>query len=68
MGIAGGPRKVSWCRDEFGYDAAVDYKSATFERDLATACPNGVNVYFDNTSGLISDAVLPPACEGARAS
>ena len=66
VGIAGGPQKVSWCRDEFGYDAAIDYKSADFERDLVAACPHGVNVYFDNTSGHISDAVLRQLAKGAR--
>ena len=66
VGIAGGPQKVAWCRDEFGYDAAIDYKSAAFARDLATACPNGVDVYFDNTSGRISDAVLRRLAKGAR--
>ena len=66
VGIAGGPQKVAWCRDEFGYDAAIDYKSAYFERDLAAACPDGVDVYFDNTSGRISDAVLRQLAKGAR--
>jgi NADPH-dependent curcumin reductase CurA len=58
VGIAGGPEKVRLCVEEFGYNAAVDYRSATFEADLAAACPDGVDVYFDNTSGAISDAVL----------
>jgi NADPH-dependent curcumin reductase CurA len=66
VGIAGGPQKVAWCRDEFGYDAAIDYKSKDFERDLVAACPHGVNVYFDNTSGPISDAVLRRLAKGAR--
>ncbi len=66
VGIAGGAQKVGMCIDEFGYDAAVDYKSAEFERDLAAACPQGVNVYFDNTSGRISDAVLRQLAKWAR--
>ncbi|MEO8751960.1 MAG: NADP-dependent oxidoreductase [Casimicrobiaceae bacterium] len=66
VGIAGGAQKVALCLDEFGYDAAIDYKSAEFERDLAAACPHGVNVYFDNTSGGISDAVLRQLAKGAR--
>lgn len=66
VGIAGGPQKVGWCLDQFGYDAAVDYKSATFEADLEEACPKGVDVYFDNTSGAISDAVLKHIAFGAR--
>jgi len=67
VGIAGGPVKTKLCRDEFGYDAAIDYK-ATNDLDgaLADACPNGVDVYFDNTAGPISDAVLGHLAIGAR--
>src|SRR6185295_5365753 len=54
VGIAGGARKTALCLSEFGYDAAIDYKSPQFEQELAAACPRGVNVYFDNTSGRIS--------------
>jgi NADPH-dependent curcumin reductase CurA len=66
VGIAGGPEKVRICREEFGYDAAVDYRSATFAADLAAALPDGVDVYFDNTSGPVSDAVLPLVNRRAR--
>jgi NADPH-dependent curcumin reductase len=66
VGIAGGAEKVRQCLDDFGYDAAIDYKSGTFLETLAQACPNGVNVYFDNTSGAISDAVLARLAIGAR--
>ena len=59
VGIAGGSEKVRLCRDEFGYDAAIDYKATSdLDAALAAACPNGVDVYFDNTAGRISDAVL----------
>jgi NADPH-dependent curcumin reductase CurA len=58
VGITGGPEKVRLCLDEFGYDAAVDYRSPTFEADLAAACPDGVDVYYDNTSGRITDTVI----------
>ncbi len=59
VGIAGGADKVRLCLEEFGYDAAIDYK-ATDDLDaaLAQACPNGVDAYFDNTSGPIHDAVM----------
>lgn len=67
VGIAGGAEKTRLCRTLFGYDAAIDYKS---ERDLAAAvaaaCPAGLNIYYDNTSGAISDAVLPHLAVGAR--
>jgi NADPH-dependent curcumin reductase CurA len=66
VGIAGGPAKVAQCRELFGYDAAIDYKSGDLAAALAAACPNGVNVYFDNTGGAISDTVLHHLAVGAR--
>jgi len=66
VGITGGPVKTALCRDAFGYDAAIDYKSADVASVLTQACPNGVNVYFDNTAGAISDAVLARLAVGAR--
>ena len=66
VGIAGGATKLKLCLSEFGFDAAVDYKSADFEPTLAQACPQGVDVYHDNTSGAISDAVLRHINKGAR--
>jgi hypothetical protein len=58
--------KVALCRDEFGYDAALDYRAASFDTDLAQACGRGVDVYFDNTSGRISDSVLRHLARRAR--
>jgi NADPH-dependent curcumin reductase CurA len=58
VGIAGGPEKTRLCREEFRYDAAIDYKAGSLEADLDAACPDGVDVYFDNTAGAISDAVM----------
>jgi NADPH-dependent curcumin reductase CurA len=66
VAITGGAAKQQLCLDEFGYDAAVDYKSLTFAADLAHACPQGVDVYYDNTSGAISDAVLRHINKHAR--
>lgn len=66
VGIAGGPTKAALCRDEFGYDAAIDYQAGDIDAALAAACPQGVDVYFDNTSGPISDAVLKRLNVGAR--
>lgn len=66
VGIAGGADKVQLCLDEFGFDAALDYKSAAFEQALGAACPDGVDVYHDNTGGTISDAVLRHITKGAR--
>lgn len=66
VGVTGGPVKVGQCRDAFGYDAAIDYKAGGLPEALAQACPGGVDVYFDNTSGAISDEVLPQLAIGAR--
>jgi NADPH-dependent curcumin reductase CurA len=66
VGIAGGATKAALCRDVFGYDAAIDYKQPDLEGRLAQACPAGVDVYFDNTAGPISDAVLKHLTVGAR--
>jgi NADPH-dependent curcumin reductase CurA len=66
VGIAGGPIKVAQCLDAFGYDAAIDYKADALRPALDEACPKGIDVYFDNTSGAISDAVLERLNVGAR--
>jgi NADPH:quinone reductase len=59
VGIAGGPDKTRYVMEECGLDAALDYKSTT---DYAVAikelCPGGVDVYFDNVGGPVTDAVL----------
>ena len=66
VGIAGGPEKVELCRTVFGYDVAVDYREGELDAAIAEACPDGINVYFDNTSGAISDAVFKHLAVGAR--
>lgn len=66
VGIAGGPEKARLCSDEFGYDAAIDYKAGGLDAALAAACPEGIDIYFDNTAGAISDAVMKHLRVGAR--
>lgn len=66
VGIAGGADKVAQCLSRFGYDAAIDYKSGDIAAALTAACPDGVNVYFDNVAGAISDAVYSQLAIGAR--
>ena len=66
VGLTGGPVKTKLCREEFGYDAAIDYKVGNPAEALLTSCPRGVDIYFDNTAGAISDAVLPLLAVGAR--
>lgn len=66
VGFAGGPEKTRMCREEFGYDAAIDYRQGGLAAALAAACPEGVDVYYDNTAGPISDAVYSNLRVGAR--
>jgi NADPH-dependent curcumin reductase len=66
IGIAGGPTKVRQCIEDFGFDAALDYKAPDWSANLRAACPELVDVYFDNTAGAISDAVYPLLATGAR--
>ena len=66
VAITGGEAKRQLCVDRFQYDRAVDYKREDFVEQLAAACPNGVDIYFDNTSGSISDAVMQHLNVGAR--
>ena len=66
VSITGGETKRQLSLDRFGYDSAVDYKRDDFDAQLAQACPNGIDIYFDNTSGAISDAVMHHLNVGAR--
>ena len=59
VGIAGGSAKIDYLLKECGFDAALDYKASTnYRESLKEVCPQGVDVYFDNVGGPISDAVL----------
>ncbi|MES3028178.1 MAG: NADP-dependent oxidoreductase [Pseudomonadota bacterium] len=58
VGIAGGAAKCAWLKDELGFDEAVDYKAGDVRRALRAACPNGIDVYFDNVGGEIFEAAL----------
>jgi len=58
VGIAGGREKCAWVTDELGFDACVDYKDAGFSKALKAACPDGVDVYFDNVGGKVLELAL----------
>ncbi|MFN2467265.1 MAG: NADP-dependent oxidoreductase [Gaiellaceae bacterium] len=66
VGIAGGPEKVSDLTAEYGYDAGVDYKGGDVDAELKRACPGGIDVYFDNVGGELTDLVLRRLARGAR--
>lgn len=58
VGIAGGPEKCRYVVEELGFDACVDYKGGNLADDLKAACPDGIDVYYENVGGEILDAVL----------
>jgi NADPH-dependent curcumin reductase CurA len=59
VGIAGDDAKCQYLVNELGFDVAINYKTASdIQAALADACPDGVDVYFDNVGGDITDAVI----------
>jgi NADPH-dependent curcumin reductase CurA len=58
VGIAGGAAKCRYVVDELGFDACLDYKAGDLAGQLKAAAPDGVDVYFDNVGGEITDTVL----------
>ncbi len=66
IGIAGGPEKCRMLLTEFGFDAAIDYKSENLRKALREHAPAGVDVYLDNVGGAVLDVVLTRLARGAR--
>ncbi|MEM9440865.1 MAG: NADP-dependent oxidoreductase [Pseudomonadota bacterium] len=66
VGIAGGEDKCAYVRDELGFDAALNYRDGEFANQLAEACPNGIDIYWENVGGPIFDTVLPHLNNFAR--
>lgn len=58
VGIAGSDEKCAWLCSELGFDAAVNYKSEGWKKQLSAACPKGIDVVFENVGGEILDASL----------
>jgi NADPH-dependent curcumin reductase CurA len=59
VGIAGSDEKNEYLVQELGFDVTINYKTQNVFQALKEACPNGIDVYFDNVGGEISDAVMP---------
>ena len=60
VGSAGSDEKVDYVVDELGFDAAFNYKTTEdYGTQLAELCPDGIDAYFDNVGGAITDAVFP---------
>ncbi|WP_173668471.1 NADP-dependent oxidoreductase [Rummeliibacillus stabekisii] len=66
IGIAGTDEKCQYLLNELGFDEAINYKKEDVPTALAKACPEGIDIYFDNVGGTISDAVFPLLNKFAR--
>ncbi|TNF58278.1 MAG: NADP-dependent oxidoreductase, partial [Rhodobacteraceae bacterium] len=70
VGIAGGPDKCRLATQLFGFDACLDHRAypdaKSLREALGTACPQGIDVYFENVGGVVLDAVLPLMNVGGR--
>jgi NADPH-dependent curcumin reductase CurA len=58
VGIAGSAEKCAWLVDELGFDAAINYKTDDVAARLREACPDGIDLYFDNVGGELLDICL----------
>lgn len=66
VGIVGSPAKAAYITEELGYDAAIDYRREDVAARVKALCPDGVDVYFDNVGGAVSDAVFRSLVSRAR--
>jgi len=66
VGIAGHEEKCRYVVEALGFDACISRLSPGFPQDLKAACPDGIDVYFENVGGAVFDAVLPLFNPGAR--
>ena len=66
IGIAGGPEKCAYVKDILKFDDCIDYKSGNLETHLKAACPDGIDIYFENVGGAVTRAVAPLLNIGSR--
>ena len=66
IGIAGGSEKCRYVNEALQFDDCLDYKSGNFAEKLGLACPDGVDIYFENVGGEVTKTVAPLLNEGAR--
>jgi len=66
VGIAGGAEKCRYAVEELGFDACIDHHGADLPQRLQAACPQGIDVYFENVGGAVFEAVLPLLNKFAR--
>ncbi|QGR84967.1 zinc-binding dehydrogenase [Burkholderia multivorans] len=66
IGVAGGADKCAYVTGTLGFDACIDHRDPAFASQLKAACPNGIDVYFENVGGTVFDAVWPLLNNHAR--
>ncbi|MCP4007230.1 MAG: NADP-dependent oxidoreductase [bacterium] len=66
VGVAGGPEKCAYCVEELGFDACIDYKAEAMDEALTAACPDGIDIYFENVGGAVTRAVAKLLNDGSR--
>ena len=66
VGIAGGEDKCRYVREELGFDECLDYKTGNLSEKLKAACPDGIDIYFENVGGEVTRAVAPLLNKGTR--
>jgi NADPH-dependent curcumin reductase CurA len=66
VGVAGVQKKCDYVTGELGFDACVSHRSDTLADDLQVACPDGIDLYFENVGGKVFEAVLPLLNDFAR--
>src|SRR5581483_11497870 len=66
IGVAGSEDKCRYVVDDLGFDACINYKSPDFYPSLKAACPNRIDIYFENVGGKVLDAVMRLLNRGAR--
>ncbi len=66
IGLTGSEEKVRRCRERYGCNVALNYKTGDLAEKLKMAAPDGISIYFDNTGGSISDTALRAMRKGGR--
>lgn len=66
VGVAGGSKKCRYAVEELGFDACLDHQADDFAQQLAQACPQGIDIYYENVGGKVFDEVLPLLNTSAR--